>query len=265
MKKLFDQTRGCLVMIGRKASARYWDNHWTKQRKELNKLFESAKQNLLLKKTTQKYLAPGAKVLEGGCGLGQNVYALGSWGYEAWGVDYAKETVEKVKEFFPQLKLSVQDVRRLDFENGFFDGYWSIGVIEHFPDGYLPIIKEAKRVLKKGGYLFLTFPYFSPLRKLKALLGLYPKVKVVDRSSFYQYILDANQVVERMKRLGFILEEKRPFDAVKGLKDDISCLRPVLQGLYDSSSFTARVIKFVLSILLGWLVGHSVLLVFKKS
>ena len=64
-------------------------------------------------------MKPRAKILEGGCEIGQNVYGLKSWGYEAYGVDFARETVERTKKEFPELKIFVQDVRKLDFPDNF--------------------------------------------------------------------------------------------------------------------------------------------------
>jgi len=64
-------------------------------------------------------------------------------------------------------------------------------VIEHFWEGYNEILKEAKRVLKPKGYLFLTFPYMSPLRKFRANLGLYRILDFNNKSKnddFYQFI-----------------------------------------------------------------------------
>ncbi|GAI52286.1 unnamed protein product, partial [marine sediment metagenome] len=104
---------------------------------------------------TKKYLSPGAKVLEGGCGRGNKVYALYQHGYDAYGVDYAEETVKKVNQYAPELKITVDDIRNLNFEDGFFDGYWSLGVIEHFYDGYDAMLREMHRVLSEGAIFSL--------------------------------------------------------------------------------------------------------------
>ena len=69
--------------------------------------------------------------------------------------------------------MTCQDVRNLNFDDGFFDGYWSLGVIEHFYEGYERIIKEVNRVIKRNGFVFLTFPSLSFLRKFKSKWGLY--------------------------------------------------------------------------------------------
>jgi len=140
-------------------------------------------------------------------------------------------------------------------------------VIEHFWEGYDGILKEAKRVIKPGGYLFLTFPYMSPLRKFKAKLGLYWLFKrnKMDLDNFYQFILDTEKVKLAIEKCGFELKLKYPFDATKGLKDEISLLTPILQKVYNSSSTIAKGIKFLNSVLFSKIAAHSILLVFQKN
>ena len=58
-----------------------------------------------------------------------------------------KMELKKIKLHWPQLDVSYGDVRALEFEDDSFDGYWSLGVIEHFPDGYEDIGQEMTRVI----------------------------------------------------------------------------------------------------------------------
>lgn len=106
-----------LIMLEEKANSDYWDKHW-----QSNNFVEKVKlgaKNRFIKKITKKYLTPASKILEGGCGTGQNVYGLNCWGYDAYGVDFAENTINKIKREFPNLKVSEQDVRKLKFLNNF--------------------------------------------------------------------------------------------------------------------------------------------------
>ena len=199
--------------------------------------------------------------------MGQIVYGLKSWGYDVYGVDWAKETIQRIKEHFPDLRVSVGDVRKLDFSDNFFDGYWSLGVIEHFWEGYDETVKEIKRVLNPEGFLFLTFPWMSPLRRFKASRRLYETLdkEKIDRNNFYQFILDEGGVIKDLKENGFELIQRRPFDATKGLKDEIFFLKPILQKLYDNQNIIAKGTRFLISILFSKIAGHSILLVFKNE
>ena len=78
----------------------------------------------------------------------------------------------------PDLNIDFGDVRSLPYKKSSFDGIWSLGVIEHNWDGYDQILREAHRVLRSGGYFFLAFPSFSPLRKLKVIFNI-TRVKLI--------------------------------------------------------------------------------------
>lgn len=147
--KFYDRENKGLVLVQQKATSKYWDQHW--QTSDFAKKITSGKDNVFLRKFTRKLLEPGTKILEGGCGIGQNVYGLKHLGYDVCGVDFAKKTIKRIKETFPELKVSIQDVRRLAFPDNFFGGYWSLGVIEHSWNGYSKILNEARRVIKPGG------------------------------------------------------------------------------------------------------------------
>jgi SAM-dependent methyltransferase len=190
---------------------------------------------------------------------------MNTWGYKAQGIDYAKRTIETIKELVPELRVQVGDVRQLPFADDTFDGYWSLGVIEHFWDGFDPITKEAARVLKPGGFLFLTFPWMSPLRRLKARLGRYANIDVQHPDTFYEFMLDERSVIKKLESQGFTCVEKYPYDALKGIKDEIAFLSPILQRLYKSRFILARAARYLLTLLLARLTGHMILLVCKKS
>jgi SAM-dependent methyltransferase len=260
----YDPQQKRLAVFNRQATPEFWDEQWNKG--NLLKKIRSGKTYHFLKSITAKYVRPSGRVLEGGCGTGQIVFCLNSWGYEAYGVDYATRTIKTVNELFPELRVSVGDVRHLDFPNEYFDGYWSLGVIEHFWSGFTPIVKEASRVLKADGTLFLTFPWMSPLRRFKVLLGCYPNISTMrDPSAFYKFVLDKHPVARELEHEGFVCVESLPFDALKGIKDEIPFLHPVLQKLYNSKSKLARGLRYLLTLVLARLCGHMITLVCKKS
>ena len=274
MQKFFDKYNNRLVFIGKKANSNFWDEHWDVDdfRKAVISDFGLSSPRRRVLKLTKKYLHPqDGPILEGGCGRGQNVYVLQKAGFNCIGVDYAKKTVVKINKLIPEIDVRYGDVRKLEFENGYFAGYWSLGVIEHFWDGYDEILLEIKRVLKPGGYLFLTFPYMSPLRILKAKLGLYPSLNNLNKieilTNFYQFALDHKKVLKDLEKLGFRLKYKKSFGGIKGFKDEITPLKTVFQKLYDykGKSFLIKALKFLLNEILSIFAGHFILLIFKKD
>lgn len=263
--RYYDNIQKHLVYIEESATPEFWDKQWEDER--LRQSILAGANERFVYPMTRRFLKPGSRILEGGCGKGQFVYSLQSRGYDAVGIDFAQQTVEKVRSLFPDFPIRFGDVRKLDIPDQTFDGYWSLGVIEHFPGGYDDIAKEIYRVLRSGGYLFLTFPYMSPLRRLKAFLGAYPKHQAerFDREHFYQFALSAPSTIQRFESSGFELVLKKPYEGFKGLKDEAGLLKPCLQAIYDNKTFFAQALGYILSWLLAPVAGHAVLLVFRKK
>ena len=264
-KRYYDPAGKRLVYCWQEASPTFWDSHWES---EDFKRAITGHNNWFVVRITRRYLSPGSRIVEGGCGLGDKVYALQRAGFCAFGVDFAADTVGLIHRNVPELQVIESDVREMPFREGSFDGYWSLGVIEHFQDGYHPIAREMARVLRPGGYLFLTFPYISPLRSLKTALGLYPVLTdsgQVEMDRFYQYALNAGHVIDHMESLGFRLVHKIGMGGVKGLKDEVPVLRPCLQRLFNSKGLPVRAVRVILDIALLACSGHSILLIMRNQ
>lgn len=165
MQRYYDSKFDRLIYIGQAATDQFWDEHW--ETDDFRKAITS-NPNSYVTKITKKYLSIGSRILEGGCGQANNVYALHKYGFDVIGLDYASETVKKIKLNAPELSIKLGDVRKLPFDDNYFDGYWSLGVIEHFWLSYDDIASEMARVIRGGGYLFITFPMMSSLRQWKA-------------------------------------------------------------------------------------------------
>jgi len=217
--------------------------------------------------TTRKYLPTTSLILEGGAGLAQNSWYLYLAGYKTIALDFAPKTVEFLKQHRPEVCPVLGDVRNLSLENESVDGYWSLGVIEHFYDRYGAILSEMHRVIKKDGYLFLTFPHMSKLRQIKARKGLYETWQENGDlvGDFYQFALDDHRIIKDIEESGFKLVSKRSFDGVKGLKDETKIGRSWLQALYDGKTLKTRLVKRLLDMLLRPWASHMALLVFNKQ
>jgi len=192
-----------LVFLKEEATPEYWDRQW--QRDDWKKAITRSRKSRYWAGILKKYLPnKNSRLLEGGCGYGHIVDAMDHWGYKAIGVDFASETIAKIKEVVPHLDVRVGDVRTLDFEDEYFDGCWSMGVIEHFWEGYDDILKEMNRVLKPGGYIFLSFPCVSRLDYVKIFFSGYERFVRNDKpDSFFQFGLGMRRVKNDIKRLGF--------------------------------------------------------------
>ena len=245
-----------LAMFKEKASAEYWDKHWSsfEFKKTLQNTWSS-----IFSEVVHKYLVKGSKILEAGSGAGNVLGALKNNGYQVTGIDIAGETLARLKEIDNSLSLARTDVHSLPFVDQSFDGVISGGVIEHFWDGFEQPLSEAARVLRKGGFLFLTFPYRSPLRRLKLFFNCYSSLREERevervRSNFYQYFLKREEVLSFTRELGFKTVEVRALDGIKGFKDEVSWAKPFLQEIYDNvspNSFKYRALDRALRIFSG--------------
>lgn len=264
--RYYDAQNNRLIYIEQQTTPDYWDNHWQTDG-SLGRRLETSK-DTFVSRITRKFLdVEDGIILEGGCGWGQHVAALTHQGYRCIGIDYAQKTVQAINQVAPQLDVRVGDVRCLDFEDGYFAGYWSLGVIEHFWNGYEPIALEMARVIKPGGYLFLTFPYMSRLRRFKAGRGSYLAFNDHDQApqNFYQFGLDHTLVIKHFEAWGFNIVQVTPQAGLKGFKDEVSLLKPGLQKFYDyrGQSFVIRAGRRLLTDFLSPFAGHTVLLVFR--
>ncbi|AHJ31301.1 class I SAM-dependent methyltransferase [Nodularia spumigena CS-584] len=270
MRRYYDPNKKALVYIQSSATPEMWDAHWsiTDEDKARLALIPPQKLNFVAS-ITRRYLTPeDGLILEGGCGTGNHVVALTSAGYQALGIDFAPQTVAMLNKVAPHLDIRVGDVRSLPLSDQSVAGYWSLGVIEHFYSGYDSISHEMRRVIKSGGYLFLTHPYMSPLRKLKRLLRLFDYQSLPSEpSDFYQFALDHQQTIMNFCQLGFSLCEVCPSAGLKGFKDELpSFFKSPLQKLYDYSgkSILVRGLRYILDKVLSPLCGHSCLIVFRR-
>jgi len=259
----YDRTRDRLVMFNKAATAEFWDSLW--QSDNLRKQIELESANSFYVAQTQRVLPanPDTRVLDAGCGRGAVVLSHARAGYDAYGIDFAAQTIDAARQLYPELKLSVADVRQLPFEDNFFSAYWSLGVIEHFYDGYQEVIVEARRVIKPGGFLLITFPHLSGLRKLKISLRAYEQFDSPASApiNFYQFALNYRKVLHELQQLGFELRYRRSLDGLKGLNDEVAALRPLIKTILHSRSRLIQMSGAALSEAFAPVAGHIVLLV----
>jgi len=265
MGRYYDKTHTRLIVFWKRASSVFWDDHWSVD--DFKTKVEKSKNNPFILENTRKFLKKG-RILEGGCGMGGIVYCLHYNDYTAFGVDFAEKTVKKINEYFPELNVFPGDVRKLQFKDNFFDGYWSLGVIEHFFEGYDSIVNEMNRVIKQGGFLFLTYPYMSPLRKLKKNLKIYRNFRHdIKLDDFYQFVFDPSSVKKDFEKYGFRLMYFKPFGGLKGFKDEIRIVKPLFQRLYDyrGKNRYVKIFRKQLIRLLDKFSSHMILMVFRKT
>ena len=275
--KLYDKDNNRLIYFKKKFDRQsFWDKHWLNNKKRIKKILLKDNPKSFVIKNVTRFLKPGTgTILEGGCGLGTHVYFLQKLGYEIIGIDNARNTVNLLKKLLPKINVVYGDVRNLNYKEDFFVAYLSLGVIEHFFQGFTDIALEMQRVIKKKGFLFLTFPYMSPFRRFKARVNLYKIFQNVGKKNtlsddFYQYALDQFSVIKEFEKLGFKLKYSLPYAGIKGLKDELFKFQLFTKAFINLIYKTnkpeiIRKLKRLLDLVLIKFSAHMILLVFQKE
>lgn len=103
----------------------------------------------------------GKKVLDVGCGHGYGTAEMAKHAADITGIDYSKPTVEannrRYANAFPNLRFLEAKAPPLPFPDESFDVVTSFQFIEHLEERR-DFIKEAHRVLRRGGVFLLTTP-----------------------------------------------------------------------------------------------------------
>lgn len=256
----FDASHDRLVFLNVAPDQAYWEALWENGLTETN----IRRGDRFVTSETRRVLPSGARVLDAGCGIAATVNGLASAGYQAEGIDYAEATVAAVNRLAPELKVRLGDVRSLDYADEELDGVWSLGVIEHFFDGFDPLIEETFRVLRPGGYFFLTVPVISPLKAVKLALGRYENFRAEDRARFFQFAFRRAHVVSPIETVGFRLCREYGRSGAFGLTEDLPAVARALGLKPDSALLPARIWWRAVDRLVTGMAYHTRFFLFQK-
>lgn len=101
-------------------------------------------------------LAPGAWVLDAGCGAGVPIAQQLSRTHRVVGVDFSARQLALAAQHVPAIEPVCQDLTRLGLAPGVFDAVVSYYAIIHVPrDAHAGILADFYRLLRPGGLAFL--------------------------------------------------------------------------------------------------------------
>ncbi|MCI0355315.1 MAG: class I SAM-dependent methyltransferase [Acidobacteria bacterium] len=104
--------------------------------------------------------APGALLLDAGCGVGSHLMRFARRGFQCTGVDISQIVLKQAAENVARsrlgayVKLSCEALEKLSFADASFDLVHCRGVLMHIPD-WKRALGELLRVLKPGGRIAL--------------------------------------------------------------------------------------------------------------
>ncbi|HMH50566.1 MAG TPA: methyltransferase domain-containing protein, partial [Candidatus Acidoferrum sp.] len=110
----------------------------------------------------ERYLKPGARVVDIGCAVGRFCFTVHDRGHRVIGVDLAEPMVREAaglaRERHASIAFGAMDAQALALRDGSFDAALMLGsVLSHVPGrrGRLSTLREAHRVLTPGGTLLI--------------------------------------------------------------------------------------------------------------
>ena len=131
---------------------------WYEDKKNVDEMLEWNPNLKIWENKVTGYFPAGAKILDIGCGLGREAFALSDMGYDVTGVDISKEVIAQVKKLAADkgydIPLYDYDGKSLPFPDGSFDVVliWAQTFGLLYGDKYKQdCLAEWKRVLKEGG------------------------------------------------------------------------------------------------------------------
>ncbi|QQE11247.1 class I SAM-dependent methyltransferase [Planctomycetota bacterium] len=216
----------CTYDMPRQTQKQYWESQW--QQHDFDIQIKNAKRKAwwpVLNEYVEQ-LSSDDIIVEAGCGLAQFVYLLQQQDKTVLGLDITDKALHRVKQVYNDLQLQLQDVRQFALEDNSVSMMISLGVVEHFQEGPHTILKEAARVIKPGGYLFITVPYSNFFRRCREPITRLKRQLIspfTDRT-FYQYTFSKKLFYQHLQEQGFEPQRVLLHHAYVAVKKDINVL-----------------------------------------
>jgi len=231
----------------------------------------------------EKYMPRRGTILDAGCGRGGMLIHLHRMGYPIKGCELSQKNIQLIKDYAPDVEVDFQDILHFSYQDATFDAMLSYGVIEHFEDGPSRALREAHRVLKHEGLLFVSVPYRNPftdfVRNMKAnpfLRTLFRKGSVIpsdEKPKHVELLFSRAEFSGHLTRCGFKVLESIPLRC----KHTVAWLSPTFRAREYPSKLTygvilnpalsnwGKVAYFLISSINHWMIGNFQFFVAQKT
>lgn len=144
-------------------------------------------------------LAPGATLLEIGCGTAHFAGTLAARGFRVAGIDPSAALLSVARQRVPVARARAE---RLPFGDGSFDGAFLIGVLD-FVDDPLSVLIEARRVARERVAVLALAgdSYLALRRRIRGRLGhpLFSRARFYSRRSLLELARASGTEPERVR------------------------------------------------------------------
>jgi len=180
----------------------------------------------------------GKRVLDVGCGLGENSLLFAHWGAKVTGIDISSGSVEIANQRATELGLNSQvEFIAQPFEDavadaGKYDIVWSAAFLHHVIDRLPDVVEKLASTLAPGGFVLFSEPVrFAPaLQKIRAMIPPFPEGTDDERPLEPAEIAIINQ--------RFVINQRKVFGPISRIAG-----RYVLSGNYETASATSRTLS----------------------
>jgi len=148
-----------------------WDGYWRKSAGRSGIVYDliaAFYRQTVIRRNLDRVIfgefSSGAKLLHAGCGSGQVDVNI-QQGMQVTALDISQDALRIYSRNNPDaIDVVHGNILALPFSDNTFDGYYSLGVVEHFTKDEIGVIfREALRVLRPGGKMVIFWPYrFAP-------------------------------------------------------------------------------------------------------
>ncbi|MBL7156544.1 MAG: class I SAM-dependent methyltransferase [Candidatus Omnitrophica bacterium] len=139
-----------------------------------------------------RYILPGSKILDFGCGACDKTAIYNRMGYVCYGCDDLKDgwhlegdNKELIKDFVRKENINFLEItdENLPYNDNTFDGILITDVMEHLHDSPRDLLNKLISKLKINGYVFIGMPNSVNIRKRISVL--FGRTNYVSLESFY--------------------------------------------------------------------------------
>ncbi|MCE5205937.1 MAG: methyltransferase domain-containing protein [Porphyromonadaceae bacterium] len=122
-------------------------------------------------------------LLDVACGNGSLLKMLSAkYRLKGYGIDISEKMIDSARSMYPEFQFDVSSCEETSFQDEAFDAITVSAAYHHFPD-VKGFAREAYRLLKPEGRLYIAEIYFSPL--LRTLLNPFVPLSKAGDVKFY--------------------------------------------------------------------------------